>query len=873
MKKLPTPAYSFKIYPPKNLYTGFLAFLSLMAIQVPAQGQEQTADSTYALIAPAYDQVGKFRRFWFGDSYRKLYNTPVKMRVMDLSKEHGGLNVVKLGGGMQTQSLRFVDAHGREWVLRSIQKYPERSLPENLRHTIIKDIVQDQISITHPFGALTVPPFNVALGIPHASPELVYVGDDERLGEYRDIFKNRAYMFEPRMPFEDSKTDNTAKVIRKVLSDNDTEVEQSLTLRARLLDMVLGDWDRHEDNWRWDPEKEKGKKIYTPVPRDRDKVYYKTSGVFPVLLSLQWLKAHLQPFSPHIRNVPHWNFNARHFDRFFLNGLSQRDWENEIEYIQSTLTDSLIGQSIAMMPDTVVQLSGAELIHNIKSRRDELLNTGLEYYKSLARDVDIPLSAKNEFIDVDYHKDGSVTVQVNNKKKDGSAGRVLYKRKFQPADTREIRIYGMDGEDEYTLHGSGKTAIKLRLIGGKGEDSYTVKKSFANRRKVYLYDDKDTSLNRLPLNEGLRYRLKNDTAIHRYTYDDFVYDRKGVLVNLNYGVDRGLIFGAGYIIENQGFRKKPYAYKHTFMANYLGGRESFMLQYEGIFKSVFDKQDLVVDINSQGPFNLSNFFGYGNETVFQKGEGAGIHYYRSRYDLVNANVVLVYKASKNLHFRYGSASSFYDSYKKVNENRFLAEFAAQHPSEDVYGSKFFTGAVFGVDYDTRDTKDNPKQGIHWTSSLKWQGQVGEIKRQHTYLSNSFAFFHTMANDVLTIANRTGYDKVWGNAYYFQHAQLGGENSLRGYNSRRFSGNSMAYNNLELRAKVFTFDSYLIPGTIGVTGFYDVGRVWMAQEKSNQWHSGYGGGIYLIPADLMLLQVAYGFSKEATLPYISIGLRF
>jgi len=147
----------------------------------------QKRDSVTAVIAPEYDKVGLVHRYWLGDSYRKLYNTPVKMRVMDLSVEKGGLEVVKLGGGMQTQSLRLVDATGREWVLRSIQKYPERSLPESLRKTVAKDIVQDQISIAHPFGALTVPPFNVALDIPHASPELVYVGDDSRLGEYREI--------------------------------------------------------------------------------------------------------------------------------------------------------------------------------------------------------------------------------------------------------------------------------------------------------------------------------------------------------------------------------------------------------------------------------------------------------------------------------------------------------------------------------------------------------------------------------------------------------------------------------------------------------------------------------------------------------------
>jgi hypothetical protein len=438
----------------------------------------QSQDSIVTVIAPEYDQVGAVHRYWLGDSYRKLYNTPVKMRVMDLSKEKGGLQVVKLGGGMQTQSLRLVDSNGVEWVLRSIQKFPERSLPESLRKTIAKDIVQDQISIAHPFGALTVPTFNRALDIPHASPELVFVADDPVFGEYQPIFKNRPYMFEARMPFENEKTDNTAKVISRLLDDNDNKVDQKTTLRARLLDFVLGDWDRHEDNWRWDPEKEKGKKIYTPVPRDRDKVYYKTSGIFPVLLSMQWLKAHLQPFSPHIRNVAHWNFNARHFDRFFLNHLSEKDWLEQIEYVQNTLTDSLIRQAMLQMPDTIVKLSAPELEKNIMSRRDELKSTGMEYYKSLAKVVDLPLSGKREFIDVDFENDGSITIDVHNKKKDGTEGARILKRRFLAEDTKEVRIYGIAGEDEYKLHGRGKSLIKLRLIGGKEYDKFSATNAF-----------------------------------------------------------------------------------------------------------------------------------------------------------------------------------------------------------------------------------------------------------------------------------------------------------------------------------------------------------------------------------------------------------
>ncbi|MGO3805692.1 MAG: BamA/TamA family outer membrane protein [Sphingobacterium sp.] len=832
----------------------------------------QTPDSVTVAVAPQYDDVGMVHRFWLGDSYRQLYSTPVKIRVMELGKEKGGLKVVKLGGGMQTQSLRLVDSTGREWVLRSIQKFPERSLPESLRKTIAKDIVQDQISIAHPFGALTVPPFNEKLNLPHAAPQLVYVGDDPGLGEYRELFKNRSYMFEPRMPDQESDTDNTLKVIRKLVEDNDKWAEQKLTLRARLLDFVLGDWDRHEDNWRWEPRKEKGNKIYTPVPRDRDKVYYKTSGVFPVLLSYQWLKANVQPFGPKIRNVAHWNFNARHFDRFFLNRLSKDDWQQEVTLIQNTLTDSLIDFAMRQMPDTIVALSAPELTTNIRARRDGLMETSLSYYASLARIVDIPFSGKNEFANIHYQNDGRITLNVHNKKKDGTEGRLLFERTFLPQETEEVRVYGIAGQDVYSLEGTGKSPIKLRVIGGSEYDQYASTENFQNRRKVWLYENKDTAANSWNDLAHVRMQLKKDSAVHDYQYDSFVYDRKGTLLNLSYGIDRGLIFGLGYLIENQGFRKTPFAYRHEFMASYLTRRESFIFSYSGIFKELIGSHDLTINLSSLGPKNLSNFFGYGNKTIYEKSE-KGIGFYRNRYDLVDADILLENNFSDHWKIYYGSSAQFYTSRRENNLGRFFEEWYTQSPDEQPYGDKFFTGISVGGEYDSRDHVANAKKGIWWTTRLNWNSELGGQQQQHTSLQSSFSFYKSIANEGMTLANRTGFETVWGDPYFFQHAQIGGEQSLRGFNSQRFTGKTALYNNLELRVKMLSYASYLLPGTLGAIGFYDVGRVWMTDESANNWHMGYGGGLYFMPGDLLTIQGLVGFSKEATLPYISVGLAF
>lgn len=837
---------------------------------------QSTKDSITTRIDPNYDNVNPFHRFFLGDSYRKLYNTPVEMPVINLSTEQGGFKVVKLGGGMQTQSLRLEDTSGREWVLRSIQKYPERSLPKSLQNTIAKHVVRDQVSIAHPFGALTIPTFNQALGVPHVSPQLVYVADDSVFGEFRDIFKNRAYMLEPRMPFVDIESDNTLKVIRKSLENNDKDINQKLTLRARLLDIVTGDWDRHEDNWRWHPQKNGNETSYQPIPRDRDKVYYKTSGVLPILLSYQWLKANVQPFGPKIRNIDQWNFNQRHFDRFFLNDLNLEDWLQVSQEFQDIMTDSLISEAMVQMPDTIVKLSAVFLERDIKVRRDSLQSIVKLYYSYLAKNVDIPLSEKREFIHVVYNNDGSVTVEINNKKKDGTVGRKLYKRKFHPSETQEIRIYGISGEDEYIVSGMAETSIKVRLIGGNEFDIYKAPLGFNSENKLYVYDQKNPESNAIDLGKGVNYRLSNDSTVNAYDYYQFVYDRKGVLFDFDYGPDRGLVFGLGYMIQNQGFRKTPFAYSHKILANYSTGRQSFAFEYEGIHKQIWGKNDLLLNISSLGPRNQANFFGYGNTTQLIKEHNDieyGISYYRNRYNLASANIYLQKQSTKSLTYYYGSSTDFYYSNESANVDHFLHGFNQSNPKEQVFDTNFFTGLTIGLDYDTRNRKDLPQSGIYINTDLGWRHELAGQGRSYLKSTNSISGYKTFFGDRFTVANRIGVEAVWGDPYYFQHVQLGGENSLRGFNSRRFTGKTGVYNNFDVRLKVFESFSYYFPASIGLIGFYDIGRVWMTNQKSNVWHNGAGAGLYIMPADLFVIQATVGISKEAVLPYIRIGMSF
>ncbi|PKV75906.1 hypothetical protein [Pontibacter ramchanderi] len=401
--------------------------------RMESHAQEKVgADSVTVAIAPEYNKVSKSHTFWLGENYRQLWATPVKMKVFDLEQEKGGLKILKKGGGMQTKSLRLQDATGQEWVLRTVQKDPGLALPENLRETVARTIVQDQISASHPFGALVVPPLAAALGIPHAKPEIVYLPDSRALGEYRTDFANQVYLFEEREPTKAEDTDNTEKVLEKLQEDNDNRVDQQLVLRARMLDFIIGDWDRHEDQWRWVELEDSIGDLYLPFPRDRDQVFFTNEGVIPKIGSRKWIMPKFQGFDEEIRDIEGFNFNARYFDRMFLSGLSESDWHAEINTLQQTLTDELIEEAVRRMPPNIHALSGEEMARKMIARRNLLKEEAMKYFRFLSKEVDIPGSDKREIFEVEYKENGTVTVSLFKLKKDDSKDRLLFQRTFDP---------------------------------------------------------------------------------------------------------------------------------------------------------------------------------------------------------------------------------------------------------------------------------------------------------------------------------------------------------------------------------------------------------------------------------------------------------
>ncbi|WP_128543643.1 metallophosphoesterase [Larkinella soli] len=842
----------------------------------PTDGRVGGTGPTRTVVPSRKYTAGSFHRFLLGDNYREVWESPVEVPVLNLRQQAGGLKPLQRGGGMQTLSLRLEGKDGHEYVLRSVEKYAENAIPMVLRSRFVGDIVQDQISASHPFAALAVPKLAEAAGIYHTNPMLVIVPDDSLLGPYRRVFANTLALFEERVDGDyrtstsfggTRKIYSTSKLLEKLADDNDNRVDQQAVLKARLFDLFLGDWDRHDDQWRWAGYKAGSGQVFRPVPRDRDQAFFVNEGLIPRIASRKWAMPKIQGFDYTIRDVPGLSFNARYFDRSFLTEPDRNDWLKTADSLKASLTDASIDEALRQLPSPAYEQTAATIKSRLQRRRTDLGRYADELYRFLARNVDVTGSDKAERFLVDRKPGGLTEVSVFKLKKDGDPGKRMYRRVFDPAETREVRLYGLSGNDEFLIGGRSERGSLIRIIGGIGEDRITDSSRVDGGRRTIIYDTRNTRVTPGP---ETRLRLSDRPDVNSYNRKAFRYDVVFPQVSVQYNPDDGLFLGGGVLYRKQGFRKEPYAQQHRFIVNHAFATSAYNFRYDGIFTDVLGKTDLRLNADLKAPNFVYNFFGLGNETVFDKRRG--INYYRTRFENFALSALLQHQLGPARFFAGPALESI-----EVEENprRFIGEYVTGLPEgPDLFRRRWYAGLRAGFEVDSRDSQVLPTKGLHWDTELVAYDGITALSRNLTRLQSDLSFYVSFRLPaLLTFATRFGGGANFTNFEFFQANTLGGLSNLRGFRRTRFAGKSALYNNTELRLKVATIRTYLFPAYLGLLGFNDVGRVWVDGDGSRRWHQGFGGGIWLAPYSQAVVSLLYAVSEEDRIPMLRVGFLF
>lgn len=842
----------------KYIFSSAFLVLSLIA---------NAQDSISIKIYPKYDSVSKFHRFIFGENYRKEYASETKVPIIRISEFKGGLTPTQRGGGNQSHSLRLIDNKGKEWVLRSVEKFPEILLPEVFRKTFAGTVIKDNMSAQNPFSALTVPDIADAAGVPHSDPIIGWVLPDAKLGEFSPVFANTLCLLEEREPIGD--TDNSLKMIKKLDEDNDNGYDGTQLLKAKALDALLGDWDRHEDQWRWKPEKKADGTIkYLAIPRDRDQVFYLSEGVVPRYAQSSWLLPMIQGYEHNLRNINWFFWEGRFLYARWFAQTDEKEWARVVNEFCASMTDDVFEKALKKIPEPGYSLRHDRLLKQLKERRKKLPELMNQYYRFVNRIVDVQATNKNELVNIKDAPDGGLTIVINKVSKDGEVKDVTFSRTFDPKVTGEIRLYVKDGDDRLVLN-NNSSPIKLKVIGVEGKKSYHVENTYS-RVKIFGKDDNVFLSGKTNL---ISEKLDSDTSNTHFVPTD-LYTRRMFLLNAGYNIDDRILLGLSYKITQPGFRKLPFGSTHAFSFLHSFATSGFRFSYKGELFKVLGKADIILQGDAFAPENSQNFYGLGNETTFNK-SGDFIRYYRARFSLYQADAAVRWHLGKST-LSAGPSVQYYRYSRDDNNGRFINNTLELHSPDSavINRDKIYAGVVVNFINDNRNSSILPSSGTYADVKVSTYNGLNTFSNSIAQFTASFAFYKGVdKKDRFVISDRIGGGATIGKQAFYQSQFLGGQGNLLGYREFRFGGQHSLYNNFEMRFKVANFVNYILPGEFGLVGFHDVGRVWKTDEKSDVWHQGYGGGIYFAPASLVVIRAIAGYSDEGWYPYIAMRLRY
>ncbi|HUC81877.1 MAG TPA: BamA/TamA family outer membrane protein [Flavisolibacter sp.] len=810
------------------------------------------------------------KNLFIGKNYRNEWTTPIKVPVLDFKD----LKPEKQGGGKQTRSLRVEDKDGKEWSLRSVEKFPDAAIPADLRQTFVRNIIFDGISASYPYSGLSISTFADAAGVPTLRKKLVYIPDDPRLGRFRETFKNTLVTMEERQPGTLTKTDNTDEVVLKLAKDNDDHIDQVSVLKARLLDNFYMDFDRHEGQWEWSTRDTGKGKIYYAIPKDQDQAFFTNQGIIPYFVRKPWISPELQGFKAKASNIKTFNKPARNFDRFFLNELSRDVWERQIDTFLSRMTDDVIEKAMQQQPRETRAFDYDKIVNTLKERRNHFRNDMMEYYSFLSQQVNIVGSNQRELFVLDKQPGDKLHVTVHKIDKNNAIATSMYNRVFDGNETKELMIYGLEGNDSFVVKGV-PNSIKVRMIGGSGDDHFVNESNEGKGVRVY---DVTFEENKFSGNEaGFLKRINADPRNNEYNRLSYKYGYFNPGIQYGYNVDDGLFLGLKGEVVTQGFRKEPFATRHIFRAAHALRTSSYYFAYEGDFTRAVGNKDLLIRGNLRAPVNVTNFFGLGNNTVFDKSQPGGDRYYRARYNIGNLSFLLRRQLQSWMRINYGLAFQYFDINNSENDDKFLGQSVLSGvDNATLYKPKMYVGPAFLLDINSRNNPNLPTRGFLLDAGARsligLNGQSNRVTQLHWDMS-VVASFEPRA--IAVYALRLGVGHNIG-AFEIPQAQyLSGTENLRGYRRNRFAGRTMLFNNAEIRIRLAEFSTFLFPGSLGILGFHDIGRVWQdGEENKGRWHNGYGGGIWIAPIKRWVVTGSLAFSKEEkALPYFSIGYRF
>lgn len=839
----------------------------------------QQTTYTSSIYPKSATQKSKTYQWMLGKHYRNYFGIPIEAPVAYLDTLFGGVTPTIAGGGSQSESLRLVNKNGNEFVMRALKKNPTRFLQSifkdqnaivNFSDTYAEKFIADFYTSAHPFTPFIISHLMEPLEILHSKPKLYYIPKQPVLGNFNATFGNRMYQVEERQSNDNVSLEifgkpndilGTDELLENLRKDEKYQIDEQAYIRARIFDMLIGDWDRHQDQWRWAEFVNKSSTIYKPIPRDRDQAFAKVDGALIKFLTTIPGVRHITEFRGDFPSEKWFNFSAHSLDVALIKKANENDWLQEVALIQAKLTDETINKAFENLPKEIRNdQTTLEIIKNVIQRRDNLEKFVKSYYQLLQKRIILTGTDKKDQFLIENLANKTTKITHTRLKKSGEE--LQFSKTYTKKQTKEIWIYGLDDDDEFIVIGKKKQHPKIRLIGGQNHDIYNLKQT----SKVAVYDYKSKS-NTINTNNTSKISLKDDYEINEYHYKKPKYNHTFTIPVLGYNPDDGIKIGGHLNAIQQNFITNPFTAKHVFNANYYFATQGVEITYKNSFTRVVGNWNLETTSRYTTPNFSINFFGYGNETKNEDSD-KGMDYNRVRIQYLQFIPALQYK--NNMGSEITLATTFERIKVDQTSNRFISE--PNSRNNEVFDNQNFSGISAQYRFNNYNNKATPTLGMRLAFKTEWKWNWNNTKQNFAYVEGEWGVTYPLIPSGKIVIGTLFKAKALLNNHFefYQGATLGGDYDLRGFRNERFLGKQSFFQSTDIRWTIGTIKS-IVPMKYGILTGYDYGRVWLDNENSKRWHQSFGGGFWISSIELVTARLTFFNSEDGN--RIAFGLGF
>jgi hypothetical protein len=836
-----------------------LIFLGLQRADAQSFQNSAAGDSIILAAHPDF-QAGWLHTFFFGSLWRDIWTTPVRAEV------------VHPGDSLNTTET-FIPFYQDSF----------RTLPAELEVLLPVNIVNDQMCMINPFAPLVISPMLEAVHLPFRKGRLsALIITDTSDWENGKINARLGIMQGPwlNIPFDrqDSVSNriiNTQHMLDSLEKDHQAYIDELQYLKARLIDILLGDWERSEDQWLWFSIRKNGRTCWRPVPLNHHQAFVRLNGLLPSVAHLAIPQ--LANCGDNISSVEHLTLTGQTLDRRILVSYTKQVWDSMATWIQGALTDSVFMEGLHQLPSNIYAKEGKNLFHLLQSRRSQLPKAAEKFYSSASSCVEIHGSNESEYAEIRRMGKHIVALKIYNHTDFSKAP--IYHRLFYDDYTEEVRVLLLGGHDTIALEGDESGTIKVIIDGSIGEyelfDKTKVRSRLAsfnpfafNGTTIY------TSNPEIRIPAGRDIHIANDPTeimhgqqniraqhFHRDWGTEWSFDPW-----FNINPDDGFFIGGGPIWTRYAYRMDPYAEQISMRAGIASRTGRYRFDATGEFRDWFHGVRTFLQIHAS-QLDLSNYFGRGNETTYnQSRDDAGF------YDIDQRQIF--FRASLDFSLQHGLSASVGSMLQLIDNNPHDGTLLDSLKPALYNRSLTFLSINARIQIDTRTTSDLSAKRVFFSVEPSFVPSFFDNEHPFYKIRSEFrasAPIHDIP--ATTIAFKVAGEKLWGKYPFFESAFLGGSQSLRGFERQRFSGNASVLGGIEIRSQVAQIP-FLVPLWAGISVFTESGRVFLSGERSDRWHASIGGGLWFsIIKSEYIVNFSLAHSEDKIAFYATVGFMF